>query len=258
MSQQSRNWCFTSFDLDFDPRSTDAIYGIWQVEVCPDTERQHLQGYLEFSSGKRLSRLKKYNKHVHWESRRGTREQARDYCKKDETRLQNTEPTEIGEWREQGRRTDLHQLAEDIKERQLTRQQVAEEYGALSIRYSRGISDYIAAVQEPYTPSGLRGIWIVGEPGSGKTRSVEEQFAGDLYIKSVNKWWDGYQGESNVLLDDLCPRGQFLGHNLKIWADRYARRGEIKGGSINLTHDRFIVTSQYTIEQIFAAVSRRY
>jgi hypothetical protein len=254
MSQQSRNWLFTSFDLDFNPKLTDPLYYIYQVEVCPETNRKHLQGYIEFKHGVRLSRLKRINSTVHWETRRGSRDQARAYCSKEETREENSFPIEWGQWREQGRRSDLHSLAEDIRERQLTHSQVAEEYGALAIRYSRGINDYIAATSTPYTPEGLRGIWIVGVPGSGKTRSVEEQFAGDLYVKSVNKWWDGYQGESNVLLDDLCPRGQFLGHNLKIWSDRYARRGEIKGGSVNLAHDRFIVTSQYTIEEIFQVI----
>lgn len=45
--------------------------------------------------------------------------------------------------------------------------------------------------------------------------------------------------------------GQALGHYLKIWADRYACTGETKGGTIPLNHDKFIVTSNYSIADIF-------
>jgi len=45
--------------------------------------------------------------------------------------------------------------------------------------------------------------------------------------------------------------GQTLGHYLKIWADRWACTGETKGGTIPLNHHFFIVTSQYTIEEMY-------
>lgn len=41
----------------------------------------------------------------------------------------------------------------------------------------------------------LRGVWIYGEPGAGKTRHVHESHPIEqLYIKMANKWWDGYNG----------------------------------------------------------------
>lgn len=39
-----------------------------------------------------------------------------------------------------------------------------------------------------------RGTWLWGEPGTGKTTYARTHFAGTLYIKAQNKWWDGYTG----------------------------------------------------------------
>ncbi len=43
-----------------------------------------------------------------------------------------------------------------------------------------------------------------------------------------------------------------LGHHLKIWADSALCVGETKGGYINLQHTKFVVTSNYSIEELFA------
>lgn len=42
-----------------------------------------------------------------------------------------------------------------------------------------------------------------------------------------------------------------LGHYLKIWADKWACTGEVKGGTVPLCHRRFVVTSNYSINEIF-------
>lgn len=55
-----------------------------------------------------------------------------------------------------------------------------------------------------------------------------------------------------------------LAHHLKIWTDRYTCDGEVKGGTIPLLHTKFIVTSNYSIEELIkdpvmaAAIRRRF
>lgn len=59
----------------------------------------HLQGYVEFTKQTRVTALKKitFGKSMHWEKRRGTRPEAREYCMKDdETKLED--PLEYGRW----------------------------------------------------------------------------------------------------------------------------------------------------------------
>lgn len=56
-----------------------------------------------------------------------------------------------------------------------------------------------------------------------------------------------------------------MAHYLKIWADKWGATGEIKGGTVGLTYDKFIVTSNYSIEELFTkdeqlrqAIRRRF
>ncbi len=42
-----------------------------------------------------------------------------------------------------------------------------------------------------------------------------------------------------------------LGHHLKHWADSAPCTGETKGGYINLQHEKFIVTSNFSIDELF-------
>jgi hypothetical protein len=69
-------------------------------------------------------------------------------------------------------------------------------------------------------------------------------------MKGQNKYWDGYQGEEYVLLDDLdCGS---MGHNLKIWGDRYSFLADVDGETILIRPRRMIVTSLYAPDdQVF-------
>lgn len=127
---------------------------------------------------------------------------------------------------------------------------VAEEHPTEFIKFFRGIHAYKATMSEPTRTETTRGIWIMGAPGIGKTHYVHERIP-DVYVKSQNKWWDGYDGQPDVLLDDFDKQGKCLGHHIKIWADKYKATGEVKGASMNLQHRRFIITSNYSIEQIW-------
>lgn len=107
----------------------------------------------------------------------------------------------------------------------------------------------------------VRGIWLVGPPGTGKTHRVRNCYP-MAFVKSQSKWWDGYEGQTVVVLDDLDS--DCLGHYLKIWADKWSCNGEIKGGTIPLLHKYFVVTSNFQVEELFKeatmqdAIRRRF
>jgi len=94
-------------------------------------------------------------------------------------------------------------------------------------------------------------IWIYGGTGIGKSRYIRDNFGGQVYYKAQNKWWDGYKGQSIVLIDDFDLGGECLGHYLKIWGDCYCFNAEIKGGTIQPVYSKMFITSQYLPDQIW-------
>jgi len=81
-----------------------------------------------------------------------------------------------------------------------------------------------------------------GKTGVGKSRRAWEELGLDSYPKdSRTKFWCGYQGQENVIVDEFRG-GIDVGHILR-WLDRYPVNVEIKGSSMPLSAKRFVITS---------------
>lgn len=80
-----------------------------------------------------------------------------------------------------------------------------------------------------------------GRTGAGKTRLVHE-LATDLYIHPGGAWFDGYDGQADVLFDDFGGSDFRLPYLLKL-LDRYQMTVPIKGGFVQWAPRRIFITS---------------
>jgi hypothetical protein len=254
-----RNWIFTSYEVESPIVFPEWVrYAIYQKELCPSTSRVHYQGYMELTKPARMSYLKSnISDKWHYETRKGSRDQAKNYCRKEDTRIDG--PWEHGSEPNPGQRTDLQRLETALQEGKTTKQICEEDFTNFA-KYSRVIKEYKLVMSEPRDFKTEVYI-LVGKPGTGKSRYCRKN-APDAYWKSADKWWDAYEGQPDVVFDDYY--GYLTWTTLLQVCDRYPLQVEMKGGKVNFRAKRVFITSNKPMEDWYdkekydiAALQRR-
>lgn len=248
-----RRWIFT---LDFDPEAVPAFdekvhhYLVYQVEVGARSGFKHVQGYVEFFNPQRLTFLQKsFGRRAKYLVARGTGEECRMYCTKEDTRCAeaNSGPWEWGELLRQGQRSDL----EDVKRRLddgATMGAISREFFGQFIRYNRGFEKYaLLNPRERERPPHV--IIMSGPTGLGKTRMAKSRGCfTDVCWKppydgsGADHWFDGYCGQRVFLWDEFTEGQCKLPFLLRL-LDRYPLMVQTKGTYINFTPEEIILTT---------------
>lgn len=145
-TKHNRSYCFTSFndEMKIDLEHPALRYVVYQREKAPTTGKLHYQGYIEFNKPIYFTTCQKIigDSKCHIEIRKGTREQARVYCMKEETREEDTKYIEYGSWESggQGNRNDLRQLATRLFNGELTQKDIENDYPHYYIQYYNTIN----------------------------------------------------------------------------------------------------------------------
>jgi len=268
--KKCRNFVFTinmpvEFQLDAVPMeyalmfsglfaTSDARYLCYGLEVAPTTLRRHFQGVVCFKNERSKVAVAKLINEVfgRWPyvaCMRGTVQQAVDYCKKD------GQFDELGEqpMSKEGKGEKAAEQAREIiklaKEGKLD--EIADMYPAKFLQNYNSLQRISASAPQKYKNlAQCCGIYIHGPAGVGKSHLVRA-LGHKYYDKLLQKWWDGYQNDAIVLLEEVDPvNTQFLSFHLKRWLDRYPVAVEIKNSTRTVRPEFFIITSQYTIREI--------
>lgn len=263
-SQMSRRWFITinnptASDMDI-LREIECKFIVVAQEIGHNTHTPHIHALIIFNSNKRFIGVKRLLKRADIEVVKGTFKQAYDYVTKDGNILfeDGEKPSE-----KQSIECTFKKMVQSCKDGTVDRECL------MFCRYEKFFNRFLP--KDDYVFDGdlsSKNAWIYGPPGTGKSRLVREYAKSRgyrIYEKLSNKWWDNYDGEEIVLMEDLDPKVcEVLIHHIKLWADRYPFRAEVKGGSQRLLPKfQFIVTSNYSLGECFngpdgQAICRRF
>jgi len=261
MSNRSRNYCYTINNYTGFQESTARAmvegikYHVFGIEVG-DSGTPHMQGFICFKHTKSYAAVKKlfHSNGIHLERKKGTFKQASEYCKKEGSENVHEYGTLPMDQKEKGEK----EKEKWMKVRKMAEsgdfENLREQYPKISTLHYK----LFKIIRRDYQirPESLEchdNWWIWGPPGTGK--SYAARALGDYYLKPLNKWWDGYKGETNVIIEEVdASHGKWLAHFIKKWSDIYAFKAEMKFGGSIIRPKRIIVCCNYSIDVVFDGV----
>lgn len=254
---RKRNYCFTinnPGELQFQEEDLETYkikYIAYSLEEG-ENGTPHFQGFVLFINPRTLlgvKRLAFFNR-AHLEIMNGTFQQNLTYITKAPLSFH-----EFGQRPEaQGKRNDLEEVKNKIMSEGLTYDDCLLEYPMICARYPKYVRQIVALrnkkkAREARTKNKRKRVYVLwGKPGTGKTRFVYDHHPiEDIYTltfgdgSSNSLWFDDYQGEKILLLDDFY--GNIKYNYLLRLLDNYPMRVQEKGSFNYLNFKYIYITS---------------
>jgi hypothetical protein len=244
--RQARYWIATIPRDDWEPcLPTDAQFLTGQPEIGAGGFRHH-QVLVYYSQKKSLAQVKRSFGLSGMFVEPTRSRAAEEYVHKAETR--DGEPYEFGQRSfQRNNSTDWDRIRDLAKQGR-----IGDVPSEVFIRYYRTLRTIAADHAQPVAMERTVRCFY-GATGTGKTRRAWEEAGEHAYIKDPrSKFWCGYKGESNVIIDEFRG-GIDIAHLLR-WLDRYPVRVETKGASMPLSARSIWITSNLHPESWFPDV----
>lgn len=209
--RRARGWCLTQtaakMTQDELIQKLSKFAYVFQLEKGAENGYDHYQIYIECANAITFSSLKKRFPTAHIGIRKGTKQQAFDYCSKEDTRIGETVTGGNLELFFPDPALKLKDYISFITEDGKTVDQIATEYPASAI-HLRTLDTYAAKFNRVEAKSKrreLRVSYIWGKSGVGKTHSIYSRHGFDaVYV--VDDYFhpfDEYDNETVIVFDEF-------------------------------------------------------
>lgn len=263
--QRAKRWCFTINNPIEDPDTVDndrfwdntpgstSMEPMINIEYLILQEERgengtlHWQGFLILKKTHELRWLKRHlNRRAHWEVAKGTPEQARDYCRKEDTYTGGLR-LELGTFPERakaGKASERLEAAaaelDEIKEG-YKRPREVPSMTLLQCGFIPAYKELTADILGPYRPE-LKIITMVGPPACGKSFCIQKNFPGHgRCICGNNGVWFQNPLADVMVFEEFC--GQIQLQRMLQYLDPYPLALEVKGGMRPAMYTLVIITS---------------
>lgn len=228
-------------------------YFVFQLECGDVKQRYHLQGYIQFNvkvSKKLINDKFFYNICGYLHEANGSSEEASVYCIKSKSAVLNLEPFEWGTKKAHGRRIDLEDLFDAIRNNTINLKQIYEDNKLLQYYHNYKKSmDTLFLIYTPKIRPMPKCYVYWGEGGKGKSHkahiaamNITNQKEHEIYYHSGSKWLtDDYIGQKVMIINEFDPLeiNQFLFNNL---VDKFCLPQQVKGSFLKHCAEYIFIT----------------
>lgn len=224
------------------------FYHIGAEEECEKTGKLHHHAYLYCRNQPTMTALRAItgDEDPYKEPVRNPKKYY-NYCNKLATKTNGTDPVfSYGQLPQSGCRMNLIKMRDHFQDQKtITEGLLDDDIAPTILRHTRAAQlcrTYLIKPRDRTKPPTELHIYY-GPPGTGKSKQAWDtaEAEGTVYSKPPGKWWDGYQQETSVIIDDF--RGELSVRDLLLLADRNPLKVPVKGGFEQFNSRKIYLTS---------------
>lgn len=199
-------------------------YSCGQLECGELKETQHIQMFIVFEIGKRVSTIKNYFPTAHIEFCKRSNAECRAYCSKKETRVDNY-CFESGQFAEERARTDYRDFIELVQSG-MSETELGRLYPTLFLKHIGNIEKIRESYRHELHCDSFRNVdvtYIYGPPRTGKTYSVINKYGmRNVHLLRIyrNGMFDTYTGQDVLCFDEFDSQIKIT--EMNAYLDTYA------------------------------------